>query len=1185
MSLTNRKLRWGSVELKANKGIISRSVVALIVLFQLIFNFPLYGSVQEVGLEEINIPDVYLKSEINYFLHKRPDSKIYKSELEGLTYLRLVDKKISNLEGLQHASNLQTLDLSGNTIIDLKPIENLHQLRRLYLSSTPITNFDSVANLVNLTELDLSNNQISDLRPISYLKNLTNLYLNSNLITDLSPLSNLLNLESLSLGENKIADITKLSTLSNLQSLDLYDNEITDISPLSSLTKLTEVLLDRNFIPNKQNQYSFTINKEYHAINVFEGGKTTFVMNWFYNGEESFEYIMNRKNQFTLESKNQKVRGSYERNSNAINVDGTESGQDELTIKFANPELNQIIHVNVIEDGEVNFPDSHLKEAINSQLNRDQDTPILKSELTQLEFIGANSKGIKNLEGLQYASNIISLNLSGNQITDISPIANLTKLYSLSLDQNQITDITPLVNLKNLFGPVYLNHNQINDLSPLAKLTNLNSLFLNNNKIVDISPLSKLTNLFTLVLDINPIKDSSPLVNLTSLSYLGLSSTNISDISHLSHLTKLSSLGLGNLGLTDIRSVANLKSLEYLGLDHNKIIDIKPLSGLTNLNHLYLDYNQITDSSPIDSLDIEYLNLKGNFIKGKSDQYSYSIPESHKAISVGNQSVVIPVIWNLGYSKMNELDDYIKQTLTIKTKNNHVEAVLQNDGSVLVKGISDGEDEVFFQFANPALNQKVTITHVDVTPPAAPVVNELTDIETKLTGKAEPGSTVIAKVSGKEIGRVNADVDGKISMTIPVQKAGIKITITAIDKLGNVSEGTTVVVKADDTTAPHQPTVTEITNHENFLSGIAEVGSTVIAKVNGKEIGRSTADDNGKFNITIPVQAAGKMIEVYAVDKMNNVSTSVKMVVTEKLKALIGATRYSTAVKVSQTGWTASNSVLLVNGNAIVDGLTATPLASAKNAPILLTTTDFLPPETLEEMKRLKAKEIVLIGGTGVISPKVENALKAQGFTVKRIGGSDRYATSLIIAKELDKLVDVETAFVAYGRGEPDALSIAAQAGLRMQPIILTDKNAVPAATMSWLRTEGLSTAYFIGGTIVISPSIISEFQKITSQNLADNRISGMDRHETNGKVMMRFYQQGEVPTILVAKSETKSLVDALAAGPLAAKLGAPVLLASAYNLSFYQLESLSGVYSKYVHQIGGGVNENTVNQIVRLNR
>ena len=165
----------------------------------------------------------------------------------------------------------------------------------------------------------------------------------------------------------------------------------------------------------------------------------------------------------------------------------------------------------------------------------------------------------------------------------------------------------------------------------------------------------------------------------------------------------------------------------------------------------------------------------------------------------------------------------------------------------------------------------------------------------------------------------------------------------------------------------------------------------------------------------------------------------------------------------------------------------------------------------------------------------MEDILKSNGLTVSRIGGKSRYDTSLLIAQEIDKLVDVHTVYMAYGFGEPDALSIAAQAGQTKQPIILTDKTTVPTKTYEWLKGEGLQTSYFIGGKSVIDPGIMAEMNKITTQDVLNNRLSGVNRQETNAKVIAAFYKQTEMPTIMVAHSQTEKLVDALAAGPLAA--------------------------------------------------
>jgi putative cell wall-binding protein len=460
----------------------------------------------------------------------------------------------------------------------------------------------------------------------------------------------------------------------------------------------------------------------------------------------------------------------------------------------------------------------------------------------------------------------------------------------------------------------------------------------------------------------------------------------------------------------------------------------------------------------------------------------------------------------------------------------------------------------------------------DVTAPAKPTVNDVTDKDTTVSGHAEAGSKVEVNENGAVIGSGTAGNDGKFTVTIPVQNAETKLVITAADVAGNVSEGFVVTVK--DVTAPGIPTVTELTDMETVVKGTSEPNATIITKVSGVEIGRGVSDGSGNYSITIPAQPSGKVVEVYVVDKAGNVSSAAQVTVQKKLVTLIGDTRYATAAKVSQTGWETAESVLLVNGFAIVDGLTATPLAAAKNAPILLTTADSIPQVTLDELARLKTKEITLIGGEAVISPKVESMLKAKGYKVTRIGGQNRKDTSLLIAKELDKLVDVNTVYVAYAFGEPDALSISARAGLRKQPIILVDKTSVPTETLAWLKNEQLTDAYFIGGEAVLAPAIINQIDKITSGDVLNNRISGTDRHETNAKVISKFYQEEHLHSILVAKSETVSLVDALTAGPLAAKLCSPVVLvSSSYGLLSSQKQVLAGKHSKYVHQIGGGVN------------
>lgn len=143
---------------------------------------------------------------------------------------------------------------------------------------------------------------------------------------------------------------------------------------------------------------------------------------------------------------------------------------------------------------------------------------------------------------------------------------------------------------------------------------------------------------------------------------------------------------------------------------------------------------------------------------------------------------------------------------------------------------------------------------------------------------------------------------------------------------------------------------------------------------------------------------------------------------------LVGSNRTDTAVKISKEGWTKAETVILVNDAAIPDALTATPLAYAKNAPILLTAKGGLTKATANEIKRLGAKDVIMIGGDAVLPAKIENDLKALKVKTDRVKGSTREETALAIAKRLDGIKDVSEIAVVNGTtGLADAVSVAAE--------------------------------------------------------------------------------------------------------------------------------------------------------------
>ncbi|HBL06633.1 MAG TPA: hypothetical protein DDZ33_06890 [Clostridium sp.] len=334
---------------------------------------------------------------------------------------------------------------------------------------------------------------------------------------------------------------------------------------------------------------------------------------------------------------------------------------------------------------------------------------------------------------------------------------------------------------------------------------------------------------------------------------------------------------------------------------------------------------------------------------------------------------------------------------------------------------------------------------------------------------------------------------------------------------------------------------------------------------------------------TINTNKVGKYTLTYTVTDSDGNKVSIPRVINVvarnvQINALIGTDRYDTAVRLSKGQFTTANTVMIANGGALADGLAATPLATFKKAPLLLTEASSLPEGTKGEIKRLGAKNAIIVGGSGVVNDSVIKDLKALGVTnVERIGGKDRYETSLEIAKYIDKnCYEVSKVVISNGHGEADALSIASVAGRDKMAIVLVEKDTIPTKVYSWLQSESLQNAYIIGGTGVVSDNVLSKVNGITSGNITKNRLGGKDRYATNAMVIDKFYGSVVNKTYIAKGYE---LIDALAAGPVAAINGSPVVL-SDDDLTTEQKTVLDKRFGNIIIRTGGGIADKAVNSL-----
>ena len=196
----------------------------------------------------VNIPDPNLRAKIEDALGKASGDPITATEMATLTSLNAQDSSISDLTGLETATNLTTLKLGNNSVSDISALAGLTSLTELQLWDNPFSNLSILASLTNLTKLYIWRNGISDISVLAGLTSLTQLKINENTISNISILSRLTNLTELSLKDNAISDISALAGLTNLTELQIGNNTITNITPVQNLTKLVWLDMPNNSI-------------------------------------------------------------------------------------------------------------------------------------------------------------------------------------------------------------------------------------------------------------------------------------------------------------------------------------------------------------------------------------------------------------------------------------------------------------------------------------------------------------------------------------------------------------------------------------------------------------------------------------------------------------------------------------------------------------------------------------------------------------------------------------------------------------------------------------------------------------------------------------------------------------------------------------------------------------------------
>lgn len=281
---------------------------------------------------------------------------------------------------------------------------------------------------------------------------------------------------------------------------------------------------------------------------------------------------------------------------------------------------------------------------------------------------------------------------------------------------------------------------------------------------------------------------------------------------------------------------------------------------------------------------------------------------------------------------------------------------------------------------------------------------------------------------------------------------------------------------------------------------------------------------------------------------------------------IAGDDRYETAVEISQSGYADGADVVYVaSGQLWPDALTAGPAAATEGGPLLLVREGEAPEVVLDEIERLGAERVVIVGGLPSVNADVEASIAAIGSvgTIDRLGGENRYETSRMVADYAFE--SAEGAYVVTGKRFPDALSAGAAAGHLHQPLVLINTAVeVPAVTFAQLNGLGIDRVVIVGSPDAVPSATAAEF---VDAGLTAYRRGGVDRYATSALVTLDAFDSAPNGAYL---ANGLLFPDALAGGAVAAAEGSPLLISREGCVPQSVLDALDQLEPTSVTLLGG---------------
>jgi len=306
-----------------------------------------------------------------------------------------------------------------------------------------------------------------------------------------------------------------------------------------------------------------------------------------------------------------------------------------------------------------------------------------------------------------------------------------------------------------------------------------------------------------------------------------------------------------------------------------------------------------------------------------------------------------------------------------------------------------------------------------------------------------------------------------------------------------------------------------------------------------------------------------------------------------------GDDRYATAIAVSKKNFESADAVIIATGMNYADALSASALAGALKAPLLLTRKDALAPGVIDEIGRLGAGEAWIMGSDAAVSAAVEDALGKAGLEVLRLEGADRYETSAEIAWAVAEIENDEgagfskKAFLARGDNFADGLAASPLAYRNKIPVVLTRPTELSWDAADIIEFLEINDVTILGSTAAISAGVEAEVRALDTKP-AVRRLGGTDRYATAQEIAKYAFNNSLATKNFIGVATGLNFPDALAGGIAAGERGGIIILTAPAALSANWVDYLPGAYgsTKPDIQLYGGNNvlsDNVMNKLKEM--